>query len=89
MTMRKKVHSTAYLSKMLFSIDPQLTMTLSRHGTVKFTVIYVPTAPCETTAQAIFRITDQQITPRNERHKAADDQDKDGNTTAGPRVKGG
>ena len=29
-------------------------MTLSRHGTVKFNVIYVPIAPCETTLQSIY-----------------------------------
>ena len=51
-------------------------MTLSRHGTVKFNVIYVPIAPCETTLQSIFRIPNKQITPRSGAHKAADHQNK-------------
>ena len=74
---------------MLFSVDPQLIMTLSRHGTVKFNVIYVPIAPCETTLQSIFRIPNKQITPRNGAHKAADHQLQKGNRTAGTSVKGG
>ena len=67
------LHSTAYLSKMLFSIDPKLTMTPSRHGTVKFNVMCVPIAPCETTVQGVL----------------ADQKDTNGNTTAGSSVKGG
>ena len=43
---------------------------------MKFNIIYVPIAPCETNLQGIFTITNQQITTRDGTYKVADHQDK-------------